>query len=502
MTSKSIIIIGGGIAGLSAGCYAQVNGYLSNIYEMHDLPGGLCTAWERKGYKFDGCIDWFTGTQEDGMFYSIWQELGVIQNNTFLYDDEYWRYVTKQGKTIIFYTDVVRLELELKSAYPQDAHTIEELCGVIRALQTFRPPVGKAMETMGPLDYMKMMAGMLKNLKAYMTFFRYGKKSMADFAACFKSKTLRDMFTTLWGEHIPFSMFASTMAWCANKTAGFPQGGSLKIARDMEKKYLSLGGKMHYKQKVEKILVQEGKAIGVRLEDGTEQYADIVISASDGYATLYNMLEGRYITESIRDWYDNMPTFPPYIQVSLGVKRDMRGDARTYCIQLDEPLQAAEQDIDTLIVHNYSFDRTQAPEGKASMAIRFFTDYAYWERLYKNKKNYKTAKNALGKAVILKLEKHFPGISKQVEAIDVATPMTYVRYTGTWKGATMAWLPTTQNFGKSLPKTIPALGGFYMCGQWLVPGGGIPNALKTARDTIQIICRKDGKKFKTTVQEG
>ena len=50
---KSIIIIGGGIAGLSAGCYAQMNGYQSQIFEMHHLPGGLCTAWERKGYVFD-----------------------------------------------------------------------------------------------------------------------------------------------------------------------------------------------------------------------------------------------------------------------------------------------------------------------------------------------------------------------------------------------------------------------------------------------------------------
>jgi len=51
---KSVIIIGAGIAGLAAGCYAQMNGYRSQIFEMHDLPGGLCTAWERRGYVFDG----------------------------------------------------------------------------------------------------------------------------------------------------------------------------------------------------------------------------------------------------------------------------------------------------------------------------------------------------------------------------------------------------------------------------------------------------------------
>ena len=53
---KSIIIIGAGIAGLSAGCYGQMNGYRTQIFEMGTKPGGLCTSWKRKGYTIDGCI--------------------------------------------------------------------------------------------------------------------------------------------------------------------------------------------------------------------------------------------------------------------------------------------------------------------------------------------------------------------------------------------------------------------------------------------------------------
>ncbi len=47
---KSIIIIGAGMAGLSAGCYAQMNGYTTHIFEQHGSPGGVCTSWKRKGY--------------------------------------------------------------------------------------------------------------------------------------------------------------------------------------------------------------------------------------------------------------------------------------------------------------------------------------------------------------------------------------------------------------------------------------------------------------------
>jgi len=50
MACRSIVIIGAGIAGLSTGCYAQINGYDTTILEMHDKPGGMCTSWTRKGY--------------------------------------------------------------------------------------------------------------------------------------------------------------------------------------------------------------------------------------------------------------------------------------------------------------------------------------------------------------------------------------------------------------------------------------------------------------------
>ncbi|MBC7235591.1 MAG: NAD(P)-binding protein [Chloroflexi bacterium] len=45
MREKSILIIGAGIGGLAAGCYAQMNGYTSCIFEMHALPGGVCTSF-------------------------------------------------------------------------------------------------------------------------------------------------------------------------------------------------------------------------------------------------------------------------------------------------------------------------------------------------------------------------------------------------------------------------------------------------------------------------
>jgi phytoene dehydrogenase-like protein len=58
---KRVIVIGGGIAGLSAGCYSAMNDFDVRIFEMHGIPGGLCTAWKKKEYTFDLCVHWLVG---------------------------------------------------------------------------------------------------------------------------------------------------------------------------------------------------------------------------------------------------------------------------------------------------------------------------------------------------------------------------------------------------------------------------------------------------------
>jgi len=75
---EKVIIVGAGIAGLSCGCYLQMNGIQTEILEASLLPGGLCTAWHRGPYVFDGCLRWLIGTRPPSAFYQVWQELGAI----------------------------------------------------------------------------------------------------------------------------------------------------------------------------------------------------------------------------------------------------------------------------------------------------------------------------------------------------------------------------------------------------------------------------------------
>jgi len=82
---------------------------------------------------------------------------------------------------------------------------------------------------------------------------------------------------------------------------------------------------------------------------------------------------------------------------------------------------------------------------------------------------------------------------------DVATPVTFERYTGNWNGSFEGWLLTVDTFGKRMLKTVPGLGNFYMIGQWVNPGGGLPPEAMDGRHVIQLLCHKDKVKFVTSV---
>ncbi len=134
---KKIIIIGGGIAGLSAGCYARMNGYATHIFEMHTHPGGLCTSWVRKGYTFDGSIHWLEGTSPEHPFHEIWQELGALKDKKIYYKDMSYK-IFLRDHIITLYNDPDRLKKYLCEIAPEDRGMIDELANAINVFYPFQ----------------------------------------------------------------------------------------------------------------------------------------------------------------------------------------------------------------------------------------------------------------------------------------------------------------------------------------------------------------------------
>jgi phytoene dehydrogenase-like protein len=494
---KSIIIIGAGIAGLSAGCYGQMNGYKTRIFEMHTIPGGLCTAWKIKGYKIDGCIHWLMGSRQGTSFYRLWEEVGAVQGRTMVDHEEFARIEGKEGKVFIVYTDIDRLEQHMKELATEDKDVIEEFAKGIRTFIHIPMPVEKASELYGPIDRLTMMFKMLP----YLMFMRkWGKISIQGLAQRFKNPFLREVFPLMFNlSDFPMMAVFVTLADLQKKAAGYPLGGSLDFALAIERRYRGLGGEIHYKSRVTGILVENDRAVGVRLADGSEHRSDIIISAADGRTTIFDMLEGKYINEEIRGYYDKLPIYPPLIYVALGVARSFDEPSSVTGINfpLDEPTTIAGREWRRLSTHIYNFDPSLAPAGKTLLTVMIDSDYEYWKQLSKDTERYNAEKEQIADKVVAALDKRFPGLAAQVEMRDVATPMTFERYTGNWQGTYEGWLPTTKSASMRMSKTLPGLADFYMVGQWVQPGGGLPTGVMTGRHVTQIICKHDKKQFVT-----
>jgi phytoene dehydrogenase-like protein len=79
--------------------------------------------------------------------------------------------------------------------------------------------------------------------------------------------------------------------------------------------------------------------------------------------------------------------------------------------------------------------------------------------------------------------------------VDIATPATFERFTGNWQASYEGFLPTPKSVIASIPKTLPGLENFYMAGQWVQAGGGLPSGVITGRQVVMQMCKKDGIPF-------
>lgn len=490
--SKKVVIIGGGIAGLSAGIYSAMNGFDTEIIEMHDVAGGQCTAWDRKGYRFDFCLHWLVGTSK-GAFHEIWKETNVINNDTEIINHEiHSRILDNEGNEFIIYSNIDRWEKYLIDLAPEDKVSIQKMCTDMRKsalLESFALPP----ELRSPFDYIKILP---KMLPVFNVIRKFGRMTCSEYfdKLNFKSKRIKSVFFSLYGNrNFSALAFIFMLGWFNQKNAGYIKGGSYPLAQRMVEKFNKLGGKLSYKKRVEKIIVENNVSKGVLLSNGTTVPADFVISAADGYSTIFNMLEAKYISKEIDFAYKNWELFTPIVQVSFGIKKDIPSEF-PIIINISKGMVIGNTILDNgYSVMNYAYDSTMAPEGKTTIVLRYDSPWKRWEKM--EEKEYKAEKIQIQKDATVYLEKEYPGITEYIEVIDVATPKTDVRYTGVKNGAYEGFMPSKENMMKSLKMQLPRLQNFYMAGQWLFPGGGLPPSAQTGKWAVQLICKKEKKPF-------
>ena len=487
MSSQRVVIIGAGIAGLCAAVYARKCGYQVEIVEQHDNAGGLATSWRRGDYTFETCLHWFTGSKLDGALHRQWREVFDVNKLKFVYPDEFVRVETEQGESLSVYSDVDRLEAEFIRQAPQDACEIRRFTAAIRYLADCPLPdpserwLRKGYELIRVLPYLPLLR-------------RWSHLSIREYGERFHSKLLRCFFRS--GEGAQLSMLALLfgLTWMNDHNGAYVIGGSQAIIRLIRESLDALGGHLRLGAKVERILVEHNAAVGVQLAGGEVVAADWVISAADAHATVYGLLGGRYVDEITERTFRTLTPFASYLQVSFGVARDLSAQASFVTRVLDVPLAVdPETMLPVLSLRFFHFDPTFAPAGKTAVTCFLPTrNFGFWVDLQRDDPvRYQAEKHRVAEAVIAVVEKMVPDFRKAIETTDVSTPATVIRYTSNWQGSMEGWLLTPGMGFEPVRNTLPGLRRFLMAGQWVMPGGGLPSGLLTARLAVRTLCKKD-----------
>jgi phytoene dehydrogenase-like protein len=498
---KKMIIVGAGISGLSTGYYAQMNGFDTEIFEMHNIPGGLFTAWTRKGYTFDTSMH-FLMSSKKGPFKKLWDELGITKDQEFHYHDR-TAFIEGEGKRLDICMNRQKLEEQMLAISLADSELIKEFIDFYFGESPLSGMSLDPLEVKGIFSKIKMISAMLSMFKK---FKKYSKLSIQDFASRFKDKFLSKAMryqidSPGWPmPNFPFILLAGG-AKSTVDDSGYPLGGSKKVVFGMAKRFEELGGKIHYKTRVKDVIIENNKAVGIQLEDVSVNKADIVVWCADGHHLIFDILKEKYVNNKIKKMYQNWIPVKPLMHVMFGVNMDLSKEPHCMILEIKNPIKVGHKEFKWIHIMSHCFDKSTAPAGKSAIEVWYATDYGYWEDLIKDREKYDMEKKRIADETAEALDARWPGFKSKIEMTDVPTPMTYVRYTGNWLGSPDGWYITVDNFiDQSMRRTLPGLKNLYMVGQWTAPYTGTVSTSLGGRQLVQILCKKNRMPFKSAVE--
>jgi phytoene dehydrogenase-like protein len=517
--SKHVIVIGAGIAGLTAAIYARRSGFDVTLIEQHRIAGGMCTSWKRKGYLFEGGIHWLIGSSPETEAYQIWRETGALDDTTQVILHDPFHSVDCNGQIVHLYRDIDKTARHLIELSPEDAPLIKQLVKDVRALSRMQMPVFdiKGVKAEAPR---KMSLGfLLRILPAMGAFKRLSKLSCAEYCKQFKHPGLQRLLDYIPGRYTALSL-AFTLATLNIGDGGYPMGGSLAMVKRMVKTYLDLGGTLLMNTKVKRVVIDNGVATGVELEkrassgktsetdlqhenasqrEDSQQHegeilsADAVIITQETISALDALFD-----EPLEDaWLEDLrqttkPSTCTFVCVGVSTRLPERILPEW---QLSEPIHYAGQTVTKLSFNNYGEYEGYAPEGGMSLTTAFVSDtYDDWKQLL-DEGRYDAERQQLAVQISRALCMRYPELEGKIEVIDIATPLTYERYTGAYHGS---WMSITEpgDKNKSYPGFVDSVQRLYFAGHRMSPPGGFPVAAASGRTAAQMVCREFGVVFR------
>lgn len=491
------VVIGAGLGGLSAAAAFARQGFKVIVLEQHNVPGGYASAFTRPGgFVFDVSLHSTTVGIRDGVPNLIYG-FPEIQDIAFVPHKPLYRAIYPDYDIRVPHRDVAGYIRILKSGFPDEAAAID---GIFADMKGLSDDVAKLSNAGGQVDMASFPA------KFPFIFKNFNRTWGAMLDDRVKNARLKAVLSGLWGYFgLPpskLSPFYYAMPLMGYLEGGgyYPIGTSQKISDALAGIVRKNGGEVKLSAHVEKILTDDHAAYGVRTSDGTEYRGRAIVSNANAIDTFTRMLDERDVLKGTLDRMDKFSVSHSTLLIWLGLKRNLVGEVG---LKDSEIFYYPDYDIEAeygailagglqadpgfgLTVYD-NIDPGCSPKGKNTLNIIVPQGYDYWmkyERDYfsGNKAAYTMEKMRLADVLIDKVEKMLlPGLRQAIEVMEVATPLTNLRFTGNPGGAIYGWNQTVDNSGnRRFPQKTP-IKNLYLSGAWTFPGHGygacIPSGL-------------------------
>lgn len=478
-----VLIIGGGVAGLSAAIYARKNGHEVTVCERQKTAGGNLMGWQRGEYHIDNCIHWLTGTNPHTETHQIWKDLGAL-GNVDVYQPEALYVCEADEKRLALHKNLQVLQRDMLVLSPMDEKEILALISAIEKVQGLLGIRG---------DMHDQRDGLLQKIKNVPSLLRYLNLSVGDLSKRFKHPLIQKFLVCMLGQDFGAIAFLVTAAVFCGKNGGLPQGGSRAMARRIAKRFHELGGKLLLGKNATKITVENGLATSVSFSDGSVLEADYVVCACEPTITFQKLLS-RPLPAELQKQYDNpkMKRFSAYhAAFSCNIDDlEFQGD---FIFELPKKHREILH-TDYLILREFSHEKSFAPAGKTVLQTLTFCnkkDSEEWIALRKHKSAYLKKKEELSKNLQAAIFEKFPRLKGKIDCLDVWTPATYERYTGSETGSFMSFLLPKKQLPVKTASTVKGIENLFLATQWQQAPGGLPTAAELGKRAALKIEKKE-----------
>lgn len=474
---KKVIIIGAGVTGLSAGIHALLKGYNVSIYEKNNVCGGCCGGWYKNGYYIDNCMHWLTGTNQHTKTFKLWKLLGAMDETSNLYQGSYFYKSFYNNESIELHYDIEKTRNNMIKISPEDRKEIDKFINTVNYFVK-----SNKQDTIFNHLYNKSN-GYCKG------YFQYHKISLSELSNKFKHPLLKKMII----DYIPGCYSALTLIYAyatfASGNGKVFSDGSLQFSKNMEKKFLSLGGSIHYNSEVSKIYLENNKFNSIYVNEQTIK-GDILISCIDPYYLFDNLLDTSYMPKYLKEkrvYINDNPIISSFQCAFLIDKKKLKFKD-TIIIEIPG-IQIGTTTINRLLLKEYSFLSNNSHKVIIqSFIIQNIKDYEFWDQLKKkNIDEYNTLKENIGNKIINILEDYDNNLKENIVLLDSWTPITYNSYFNSLYGSYMGFVFTKKQKLKKLSPKIDNLKNVFYLSYWQDIMGGLPVAAKLGNSICKLL---------------